>query len=207
MKMNACKRHDQMWNIAQPSDSKICDPNRVTLPNENRPCAAHQCDQDEYHFARVHVAEQTQCEGIGLAIRLRFQQQVNRHAPLAERLQCQLAHETAEALHLYAIEQHQREYSESHAERGVGISRRGTTLKNGTPRNVITPGTQSMGIRSISSCRTPEENGQRQRSNHVVLGEKEPRTLVSTNSTAHSQKLQSARCTADCFLGHAAEYQ
>ena len=58
MKMNACKVTIRMWKIAQPSDSRICDPNSSAI--ENRPSAAHQRDQDEDHFAGIHVAEQTQ---------------------------------------------------------------------------------------------------------------------------------------------------
>src|SRR3970040_2904793 len=64
----------------------------------------------------------------------------------------------------------------------------GTTLKNGTPSRPSRPGTQSMGIKSIRFMQNTQKNMvSANGATMLFLAEKEPRTLLSTNSMAHSQ--------------------
>src|SRR5690606_28620192 len=64
-----------------------------------------QCNQDEHHFAGIHVTEQTQCQTQRLGQQTQhFQEQVERNQrPVVERSQCQLAGEAAHALDLDAV--------------------------------------------------------------------------------------------------------
>ncbi len=70
--------------------------------------AIHERDQDEDHLASVHVSEQTQGKRDWLRQEVdTLEQQIGRHAPLAERLQRQLAEKAADALHLEAVVENQ----------------------------------------------------------------------------------------------------
>jgi len=109
--------------------------------------------------------------------------------------------------HLYAIEQHQREYSESHAERGVG-SVEGTTLKNGTPeRHHSRYPIDGDQVHQVS-CRTPRRKWSAPAEQPCCSWRRRNAARLCHKLNGPFAKiLQSARCTADCFLGHAAEYQ
>jgi len=110
---------------------------------------------------------------IGFAIRLTpSSQQVDRQAPLAERLQCQFTHESAHALHLYTVVENQQKHPYRHAKCGIRVSGRHNPEKWDAKfvhqqGNVV----YRQQVHQVHR-KNPKEDGQRQGRNHFVLAGK-----------------------------------
>ena len=150
MKMNACSGITRMWKQAHTTPNSSW-PKAPAMPaaEVDGEAAAEHGEQQEDHFAGVEVSVQTQAQRHGARQVLdEVQQQVERHHPLAEGMREQFPGEAAEAFDLEAVEHHDQEHRDRHAEvmlRSVD----GTTFRCSRPTFWPITGSRSTGTMSM----------------------------------------------------------
>jgi len=117
--MNACRVMISRWKIR---------PAELQYPGERAEQPAgtiHERDQDENHFTRIQIAEQTQCQRNRLGEQLdHVEQQVGRKQVRADRMREELPGVAHGALDLEAVENDEQQHRERKTEGGVQVGRR-----------------------------------------------------------------------------------